>query len=251
MARGDLRNHADVHTFRLRWVAGKRDASGQLHLQGHCLRPWNRSHAIAGADAHGDAVTWGPRDPLLSIGTVLLLLLVGMKATAQAVPTATGPGTTIVAGGGVSFFDSPYGQRDLGGVFVFADIQPHWRFGVELEARTLRVHTSEEISEKNYLTGPRVLLRSGRWQPYAKFLIGDGHIDLPFHYARGDFLALVPGAGLDLELNEYINVRAIDVEYQLWRDSPFGDVRPYGISSGISFRLTPIARFPKGTRVRH
>ena len=193
----------------------------------------------------------GPLHFVVSIGTVLLFLLAGTRAVAQAVATATGPGTSIVAGGGASLFNSSYGQRNLGGGFVFADIQPHWRFGVELEARYLRVHSSEDVTEKNYLAGPRLLLRSGQWQPYAKFLIGDGHIDLPFHYAHGDFLALVPGAGLELELNEYINVRAIDVEYQLWRDSPFGEVRPYGISSGISFRLTPIARFPKGTRVRH
>ena len=193
---------------------------------------------------------WGPQDLLVAIATTLLLLLSGARAAAQAVATATGPGTSIVAGGGASLFDSSYGQRNLGGAFVFADIQPHWRFGVELEARYLRVHTSEELSEKNYLAGPRVLLRSGQWQPYAKFMIGDGHIDLPFHYARGDFLALVPGGGLDLEVNDYINVRAIDVEYQLLRDFPFGDVRPYGISAGVSFRVTPIVRFPKGSRVR-
>jgi hypothetical protein len=181
---------------------------------------------------------------------ILPFMLVGLKAMAQAVPTATGPGTTIVAGGGVSLFNSPYGQRNLGGAFVFADIQPHWRFSVELEARALRVHTSEEISEENYLAGPRVLIRSGRWQPYAKFLIGDGHINLPFQYAHGDFLALVPGGGLDFEVNDYINVRAVDVEYQLWRQFPFGNMSPYGISAGLSFRLTPIVRFPKGARVR-
>jgi hypothetical protein len=181
---------------------------------------------------------------------VLLLLLAGMKATAQAVATATGPGTSIIAGGGASLFNSPYGQRDLGGAFVFADIQPHWRFGLELEARTLWVHTSEELSEKNYLAGPRVLIRSGQWQPYMKFLIGDGHIVLPFQYAHGDFLALVPGGGLDLEVNDYVNIRAIDVEYQLWHQFPFGSMSPYGISAGVSFRLTPIVRFPKGSRVR-
>ena len=177
-------------------------------------------------------------------------MLIGTKALAQAMPTATGPGTSIIAGGGASLFDSPYGQRDLGGGFVFADIQPQWRFGIELEARYLRIHTSEQISEKNYLAGPRVLIRSGHWQPYAKFLVGDGHIDLPFQYARGDFLALVPGAGLDFEVNDYVNVRAVDIEYQLWREFPFGSMRPFGISTGVSFRLTPIARFPKGPRVR-
>jgi hypothetical protein len=173
-----------------------------------------------------------------------------VKAVAQAVPTATGPGATIFAGGGASLFYSPYGQRNLGGAHVFVDVQPHWRVGVEAEARFVRLHNSEQISEKDYLAGPRVLIRSGRCRPYAKFLIGDGHIELPFHYAHGDFLALTPGAGLDLEVNDYITVRAIDIEYQLWRAFPFGNMRPYGISTGVSIRLTRIVRFPKGPRVR-
>lgn len=191
---------------------------------------------------------WVWRDLLVSIGAVLLLIFVRTKATAQAVPTATGPGSTIIVGGGASLFYTPYGQRNLGGDFIFTDIQPHWCFGVELEARYLRLHTSEQVSEKNYLVGPRMLLRSGHWQPYAKFLIGDGHIDLPFQYAHGDFLTLVPGGGLDLEMNDYINVRLIDLEYQLWRSFPFGRMNPYGISAGMSFRLTRITRFPKGSR---
>lgn len=190
------------------------------------------------------------RDPLLPIATILFLLPVRAKAGAQAVPTATGPGSTIIIGGGATLFNSPYGQRNLGGGFIFTDIEPHWCFGVELEARYLHLHSSEQVSEKNYLAGPRMLLRSGHWQPYAKFLIGDGHINLPFQYANGDFLTLVPGGGLDLEMTDYINIRMIDLEYQVWRNFPFGRMNPYGISAGVSFRLTPIARFPKGSRTR-
>jgi len=180
----------------------------------------------------------------------LLLLFVSMKAMAQAVPTATGPGATIVAGGGAAMFYSPYGQRNLGGAYLFVDFQPQWRFGIEAEARFLKLHNSEEVSERNYLAGPRVVIRSGGWQPYAKFLIGDGHIEMPFQYAHGDFLALVPGGGLDLQLNDYINIRAIDFEYQLWHGFPFGSMNPYGVSAGVSVRLTRILRFPKGRRVR-
>jgi hypothetical protein len=192
----------------------------------------------------------GPQNPFVSAVVLLLFMLVDGAALAQAVATATGPGTTVVAGGGASLFDSPYGQRNLCGAHLFVDVQPHWRFGAELEVRYLWLHASEELSEKNYLAGPRVLLRSGRWQPYAKFLVGDGHIGIPFHYASGDFLALVPGGGLDLALNDYVNVRAIDVEYQLWHAFPFGSMEPYGISAGLSVRLTPIVRFPQGPRVR-
>jgi hypothetical protein len=46
-------------------------------------------------------------------------------------------------------------------------------------------------------------------------------------------------------------VRVVDVEYQLWRNFPYGNLRPYGISAGLSLRLTPIVRFPKGPRLRH
>jgi len=147
-------------------------------------------------------------------------------------------------------FYSPYGQRNLGGAQLFVDLQPQWRFGIEAEARFLKLHNSEELSERNYLAGPRVVIRSGEWQPYAKFLIGDGHIEMPFQYAHGDFLALVPGGGLDLQLNDYINLRAIDFEYQLWHGFPFGSMNPYGVSAGVSVRLTRILRFPKGRRVR-
>jgi hypothetical protein len=190
------------------------------------------------------------QDLLVSIVSALLLMFVATPATAQAVPTATGPGATIVAGVGGSLFYSPYSQRNLCGAHLFVDVQPHWRFGVEAEARYLRLHTSEELTEKNYLAGPRVLIRSGRYQPYAKFLIGDGHIEVPFNYAHGDFLALVPGVGLDLTVNDYINIRVFDVEYQLWHDFPFGNMSPYGVSAGVSVRVTRIVRFPSGSRAR-
>lgn len=191
------------------------------------------------------------RSSSLSIVMALVFVFVAKGAIGQALATATGPGPSIMAGGGVALFYSPYGQRELGGALVFADLQPHWRLGVETEARYLRLHTSEDVSEKNYLLGPRVLLHAGRWQPYAKFLAGDGHIEMPFHYARGDFLALVPGGGLDLAVNNYVNIRAVDVEYQLWRQFPYGNMRPFGIGAGVSVRLTPIVRFPSDLRLRH
>src|ERR1700751_4374639 len=145
MARDDLHGRAYARAFRLRRVAGKRHSAGHLYLQGHRLGPGNRSYTVAGSDSHGDQMRWGLQDLLVSIAIVILLLLAGIKATAQAVATATGPGTSIIAGGGASLFNSSYGQRDIGGALLFADIQPHWRFGVELEARYLRVQSSEEL----------------------------------------------------------------------------------------------------------
>jgi hypothetical protein len=91
-------------------------------------------------------------------------------------------------------------------------------------------------------------MRSRAVKPYAKFLVGDGHIVLPFRYASGDFLAFVPGAGIDYELNDRVAVRALDFEYQLWPGFPYGGLRPYGVSAGLSFRLNAVERFPGRAR---
>ena len=127
------------------------------------------------------------------VGLSLAALTLPSRAFSQASPTATGPGAFVTIGGGFSLANSPYGQRNLGGGWVFADLYPHWRFGLEAEARYLRLHTSENVREADYLLGPRIFVFSGREQIYAKFLVGDGHIDLPFRYGSGDFVTLAPG----------------------------------------------------------
>ncbi len=181
----------------------------------------------------------------------LLITACGAHAGAQARETAGGPGASVTAGGGLSLTQAVYGQRELGGAFVFADFSPHSRFDVEAEARFLRVRSAEQVTERNYLVGPRAVLTTGRERLYVKFLAGDGHIEMPFQYGRGDFLALVPGGGVDMDLTEFATLRIVDFEYQMWRNFPLGTLRPYGISTAISFRLTPIVRLPKGVRVRH
>lgn len=181
----------------------------------------------------------------------LLLTLGTRPIAAQARSTAGGPGSFIAVGGGASAFRSDYGQQTLAGGFLFADIQPTWRFGIELEARSLRLHNSEQLTEASYLAGVRATWRPEGVSPYVKFLVGDGHIGLPFGYGQGDYLALVPGAGLEYTLTDRIALRAIDVEYQYWPKFSFGPLQPWGVSTGLSFRLNPLSRYPKGTRARH
>ena len=167
------------------------------------------------------------------------------QARAQAIPTASGPGSNVTVGGGISSFQSVYGNRYLGGGFLYADANPHWRVGLEGEARFLRCHTFEDVTETTYLGGARVLLlRPRRLQPYAKFLAGVGEITLPFNYAHGSFLTYAPGAGLDVALNNYVTVRVVDLEYQHWPQFTYGALSPYGVSAGISLRLNPIRWFP-------
>ncbi len=174
------------------------------------------------------------------------------SSRAQAVATATGPGSSVVIGGGLSAFQTDYGHNHIGGGFVFADVNPHWRVGFEGEARFLRWHANEQVTETTYLGGIRVILwpHPGRFQPYGKFLAGAGEITLPYHYAHGGFLTYAPGAGLDYTLNDRLAVRVVDFEYQHWPNFTYGALSPYGLSAGISLRLNAVSRFPKGRRSR-
>jgi hypothetical protein len=180
---------------------------------------------------------------------MLFLCFTPQLLPAQALPTASGQGGYVAVGGGASIFQADYGRRDLGGFVAYADIHPVWRYGIELEARSLRYHAFEDVTEASYLVGPRISFRPGSsLRPYAKFLIGDGKIVLPFHYATGSFLAYAPGGGMDYRLKDRITIRVVDFEYQIWPTFPYGQLRPYGISAGVSFRLNSIQQFP--TRVR-
>jgi hypothetical protein len=188
---------------------------------------------------------WCAPTPLLLLFLLVFMGLGLRSLRAQALPTATGPGSYIAVGGGGSIFQTDYGQRAVGGLTAYADLNPTWRYGIEGEARFLRFRTSEQVTETSYLIGPRVALRFGPVRPYVKFLVGDGKINLPFHYAQGSFLSYAPGAGVEYMVGDRFAVRILDVEYQLWPGFPYGELHPYGISAGISFRLNAVSRFPK------
>ncbi len=182
---------------------------------------------------------------LLLFAALLFHALFANQLHAQAVPTASGPGSYVAVGGGLSWFQADYGRRDLGGGILYAEVNPQWRFGLEGEARFLHVHTAQDVTEANYLGGVRVaILHPRKLQPYAKFLAGVGRITLPYGYAHGSFLAYAPGAGLDIALTDRLSIRAIDVEYQRWPSFPYGSLSPYGVSAGLLFRLNAVRHYP-------
>ncbi len=179
------------------------------------------------------------------LGSALLLGCVSGLSGAQALPTASGPGSNVTVGGGYSFLKSDYGRRMLGGGFLYADVHPHWRYGLEGEIRYLRAHRDEDVTQTTYLGGAHVYLMRNSIRPYAKFLSGVGRLNFPFHYATGTYLVLAPGAGVDLLLSDRFTVRAIDFEYQDWPQFSFGALNPYGMSVGVSIRLNAVSRYPR------
>ena len=181
--------------------------------------------------------------PLLAAS--ILSLAVPHRAAAQAVNTASGPGSFLAVGLSASGFQQDYGKRYIGGGALFIDANLYRRVGIEAEGRRLAAHTSEDVKESTYLVGPRVSVLRHNLRPYGKFLVGRGTFDFPFHYAVGHYFVMAPGAGLDWHVGDRLNVRLADFEYQIWPDFTFGSLHPYGISAGISVDI-----FKPSTRIR-
>lgn len=175
----------------------------------------------------------------------MILLAAGRMVCAQAMPAASGPGAYVAAGGGYAVFESDYGQRKLGGATAWAEVHPEWRYGVQAEVRVLRNHADEGVQEQSFLAGPMVYLRPQRVRPYGKLLAGAGRLKFPFGYGEGTYFAYAPGAGVDVLVNDWLTVRAMDFEWQQWPKFTFGKLAPYGVSAGIVIRLTPMRRYPR------
>jgi hypothetical protein len=177
---------------------------------------------------------------LLSLAFLPLLLAVTHSAAAQALPAGIGPGSYTTVGVAGSFFKSDYGQTNLYGLNVFVDANITRRVGIEAEARFLRHpgNDPQSVSMNTYMVGPRISLKPRGWVPYVKMPIGVAHMTFPYGYATGSYLALAPGAGLELWLpGNRVHIRLVDAEYQIWPQFTYGKLNPYGVSAGISIRV--------------
>jgi hypothetical protein len=173
------------------------------------------------------------------------------RAGAQALTTASGPGMSIAIGGGYTGMELDYGKRLLGGGMAYLDANITPSFGAEAEVKFLRQNTAEDVNETTYLLGARYALPNRRVQPYIKVLAGVGQINFPYHYASGSYLVIAPGGGIDYHFPGRFAIRVIDFQYQDWPQFTYGSLRPYGVSAGISFRVTGIEQFPKKMRHQH
>ncbi len=177
-------------------------------------------------------------------GLGLAWLALAGAAQAQKIYAARGPGSNLVVGGGVSLFADPYGQTKVAGLWTYAALNATWRYGVEGEARSLKYHTQEGVTQSDYLVGPRVYLRGGNVRPYGKVMIGMGRMTFPFGYGTGSYLAYAGGGGVDWLVGDRLIVRVMDAEYQDWPQFTFGKLAPYGVSAGVSWRVNGMKRIP-------
>jgi opacity protein-like surface antigen len=191
-----------------------------------------------------------------SIPALFLLILIAPGAAsvrAQVVPAATRGQFGLTVGGLASAFQPDYagGVDVLGhpiaqtspnrlyGIGAFVDVKFRRWFQVEAEGRWLRFNQFVNISQDNYLIGPRVPLHTFHFMratPYGKVLVGLGRMNFQYNEALGHFTAIAYGGGVDFKLTNRISARG-DFEYQQWPNWLTSSLYPYGVSAGVSYRI--------------
>ena len=176
------------------------------------------------------------------------LICAAVASRAQVAPSAYRGQLSLTAGAMGSVFQPDYAgggmplasPQRLFGFGAYADLKITRWIGVEGEARWLRENSYIGINEDNYLIGPRVPIHEFkrlRATPYAKALVGVGHMDFEYGKAYGRFTDLALGGGVDLRLSKHFVVRPFDFEYQLWPNWINGTLKPYGASAGIAYKI--------------
>jgi hypothetical protein len=188
---------------------------------------------------HIASISW--RLGWLCFAVALFALVSRHAAFAQALPTGTGPGAYVIAGGTYSEFQADYGSRTISGASIFVDANLDWRYGIETEARRMAYPDFGE-RQSTLLAGPRWSFRPKGIVPYVKLLVGGGRFDFPYGYGVGNYFVVAPGAGVDLRLGQRVRLRLVDFEYQMWPGFTFGSIHPYGVSAGISYQILGSSR---------
>jgi hypothetical protein len=156
---------------------------------------------------------------------------------AQVVAAGDQGGARLSAGVMGSGYTLQYGQRKMAGIAGFVDLDTKRRFGIEAEGRWLEFHQTANVHAETYSIGGRYHFDLGRFEPYAKGLVGRGDFNFPYNYAYGRYLVVTAGGGVDFNLTRRIYVRAVDFEYQDWPNFTFGNMNSFGVNAGLRVRI--------------
>jgi len=177
-----------------------------------------------------------------------LLACGSMPARAQVAPAAESRQFSVTVGGiGSAFQPDYYGggfpatsPNRLYGLGGYVDVKFTRWFQAEAEGRWLKFNQLNDITESNYLLGPRIPIHTyfKRVTPYGKVLFGFTNMNFEFNEATGRFTTIAYGGGVDIKVTKRINVRAFDFEFQqlpTWYNNQA--LYPYGVSVGASYRV--------------
>ena len=170
----------------------------------------------------------------------LLLPFGSLSTQAQVAPAADAGGYHIWAGGLASGLKTDFGDRKLGGITGLVDVDTRRGIGIEAEGRWSDFHQFANVHVETYSIGARYHTNLGKWQPYAKGLVGFGDFNYTNNLGTGRFTVLTVGGGVDYQLKRRIYIRAADLEYQIWpqfTDNGFDSFTTSMLAVGIGVRV--------------
>ena len=168
----------------------------------------------------------------------LAILCAAPRLVLAQVQAAGDEGGLIVSAGAMgSGYSIQYGQRKMAGITGFVDLDTKRRFGIEAEGRWLEFHQTANVHAETFSAGGRYHFDVGRFEPYAKGLVGFGDFNFPYNYAYGRYVVVTAGGGLDFRWTRRITVRAVDFEYQDWPNFTFGNMNSFGVNAGLRVRI--------------
>jgi hypothetical protein len=174
---------------------------------------------------------------LFPVLAVLVLLAGTRPVSAQVASSGDAGGFTLSAGATASGYEVQYGEQKLLGVAAIVDVDTRRRIGLEAEARWLLFHQTNDLHVTTWEAGPRYHFTHGKFQFYGKGLIGVGQFNFPYNYAKGTYLLIAPGGGVDYRWSRKVTFRLADVEYQYWPQFTYGAMTSVGVSVGVRYNI--------------
>jgi hypothetical protein len=158
-------------------------------------------------------------------------------ANAQAHPTATRLAEGQV---GVSYVNgqSDYSQGRFNGYGIYADLDFHHGIGIEANFHFISDGDTNGRYEKTYEIGGRYSRHYGRFQPYAKGMVGRGVFNQYGNAFNLAYNMFAVGVGTDYRLNRFLNAR-VEYESQKWLSGPEfpNGLSPNLLSVGVAYHF--------------
>jgi hypothetical protein len=178
----------------------------------------------------------------ISVGATIALAIAVLGVApslshAQVLAPGDQGGLRLSAGATGSGYYLEYGQRKMVGITGFVDADTKRRLGIEAEGRWVEYLQTANVHVETYSIGGRYHFDVGRFEPYAKGLVGFGDFNFPYNYAYGHYLVVTAGGGVDFHWKGRVYLRAADVEYQDWPNFTFGNMNSFSVSSGLRVRI--------------
>ncbi len=168
----------------------------------------------------------------------VVLCVLGLAApivSGQARSTASRKADLQVGVGFVSA-DSDYEPQRLKGFAVYTTLDLTNHFGGEFVLHQANTATGSGLYQRSYEIGPRYVRTYGPLAPYLKGMYGRGVFNFPQSVANLAYNMFSGGAGVDLRILPYLNVRA-DYEYQKWMNFPPRGLSPQLITIGVAYHV--------------